>query len=442
MTVSPAESSREFGGDPAATGEQMYALAQRLFPICRSLSGDGVRQTLSILQELLPELQVHEVASGTPAFDWTVPDEWNIRNAWIEDELGRRVVDFADHNLHVMGYSEPVDLWLSLEQLQDHLYSLPDRPGAIPFVTSYYKRRWGFCLPHRQRQALKPGNYHVHIDSDLGSGHLNYGELILPGQSSKEILLSTYICHPSMANNELSGPCVATYLARWLETCSDRRYTYRVLFLPETIGAVIYLSRHLKALQQDLIAGFVLTCIGDDRCYSYLSTRQQDTLADRVARHVLGHIAPDYKRYSYFHRGSDERQYNSPGADLPVCSIMRSKYGAYPEYHTSDDDLSLISPSGLMGGFEVVRHCIECLEANGKYRVTTVCEPQLGKYDLYASVSTEENWKLAEDTNNLVGYCDGHVDLIDVAEAIGRPLWELIPALTELRAHGLIETVE
>jgi aminopeptidase-like protein len=427
---------------PASIGDDMYGLAHRLFPICRSLTGDGVRRTLSALGGEMPNLAVHEVPSGALALDWTVPDEWNIRSAWIDDESGARIVDFANHNLHVMGYSEPVDTWLSLDELQEHLYSLPERPDAIPYVTSYYKRRWGFCLPESQRQELKPGRYHVHIDSDLGPGRLNYGELILPGQTEEEVLLSTYVCHPSMANNELSGPCVATYLAKWLMTLPNRRYTYRILFLPETIGAIVYLSRHLETLKRNLAAGFVLTCIGDDRAYSYLSTRQGNSLADRVARHVLGHIDPGYKAYSFLERGSDERQYNSPGADLPVCSVMRSKYGEYPEYHTSDDDLSVISPAGLQGGFEAVRKCIECLEANHTYCVTTIGEPQLGKHDLYPSISTEANWKMAEDTNNLIGYCDGENDLISVADTIGRPLWELLETVSRLKAAGLLRSID
>jgi aminopeptidase-like protein len=219
----------------------------------------------------------------------------------------------------------------------------------------------------------------------------------------------------------------------------SRRYTYRILFLPETIGAIVYLSRHLETLKRNLAAGFVLTCIGDDRAYSYLATRQADTLADRAARHVLGNIDPDYKAYSFLERGSDERQFNSPGVDLPVCSVMRSKYAEYPEYHTSDDDLSVISPAGLAGGFEAVRRCIQCLEANHTYRLTTIGEPQLGKYDLYPSVSTKKNWKQAEDTNNLIGYCDGEQDLLGVADTIGRPLWELLETVAKLQAAGLLE---
>ncbi|MBS1250722.1 MAG: putative polysaccharide biosynthesis protein with aminopeptidase-like domain protein [Chloroflexi bacterium] len=423
-------------------GEDIYAFAEKLFPIHRSITGDGVRKTLGIIQEEIPQLTLHEVPSGTQAFDWTVPSEWNIRDAYILDPHGEKIVDFQDSNLHVVGYSTPVDQVLPLEELQKHLYSLPEQPGAIPYLTSYYKKRWGFCLKHNQRQKLEPGGYRVFIDSEFKEdGSLTYGEIILPGEVEKEIFLSTYICHPSMANNEISGPAVTTFLANWLRS-QKRKYTYRIIFIPETIGAIVYLSRNLKEMRSRVVAGFLATCVGDDRAYSYLSSRAENTLADRVALHVLRHLHPEFKKYTYLDRQSDERQYCSPGVDLPVASVMRSKYGTYPEYHTSLDNLALISPAGLQGGYEVLQKCIECLEANEKLKVTVLCEPQLGKRGLYPSLSTKNSTEKVRDIRNLIAYADGTQTLLEIAEKIQVPMWKLIPIAESLKEEGLLEAVK
>lgn len=416
----------------------MHAFATELFPYCRSLSGDGVRRTLAAIGRELPGLCVHDVPSGTQAFDWTVPDEWNIRSAQLTGPRGEVVVDFANHNLHVVGYSEPVDAELSLDELQAHLHSRPDLPEAIPYVTSYYQRRWGFCLPHSQRERLEPGRYRARIDSTLAPGHLSYGELILPGESRSEILLSTYICHPSMGNNELSGIVVTTWLAKWLSSLPRRRFTYRILFLPETIGSIVYLSRHHRTMKERTIAGFVVTCVGDDRTYSYLASRAGDTLADRAARHVLRTGVGNYVAYSFLDRGSDERQYCAPGIDLPVCSVMRSKYGTYPEYHTSLDDLSLITASGLGGALLVLRRCLALLEANRRWRTTVLCEPQLGKRGLYPTLSTIGGGDTVRTMMNLIAYADGSRDLIDLADTIGADGLECIAILDKLAAAGLM----
>jgi len=419
----------------------MYGWASDLFPICRSITGDGVRQTLAYFKKLLPDLAIHEVPSGTQSFDWTVPDEWNIRGAWIADEAGNRVVDFANNNLHVVAYSVPVDEWLTLEELQPHLHSLPDQPDAIPYITSYYVKRWGFCLSHNRREKLAPGRYHVVVDSTLAPGSLTYGELILRGKEDKEVLLSTYICHPSMANNEISGPVVTAALASWLANNTERRFTYRILFLPETIGAIVYLSRHLEEMKRNTVAGIVATCIGDDRGYSLLMSREANTLADRAARLVMKHHEPDYVEYSYLDRGSDERQYCWPGVDLPVVSIMRSGYNGYSEYHTSLDDLTLISPTGLDGGYSAIQKVIDLLEHNRVYKVTTLCEPHLGKRGFYPTLGSRDVIHSVRSVSNVLAYADGTRDLVDIATHIGVSAEEAVEIAGRLAEAGLLEVV-
>lgn len=424
-------------------GEEMHTLARRLWPIDRSLTGDGVRRTLAILREHCPDLVIHEVPTGTPAFDWTVPKEWRVRAAWIDAPDGRRFCDFAQNNLHLVGYSAPFSGRLSLEALQPHLYSLPDQPDAIPYVTSYYKERWGFCLSETERRALTPGDYHVHIDSELFEGALTYGELVLPGRSAREVFLSTYVCHPSMANNELSGPVVTTFLARWLAALPERRYTYRIVFIPETIGSIVYLSRHLAHLKAHVVAGFNVSCVGDERCHSYLPSRRGDTPSDRIATHVLTHLAPDFVRYSWNDRGSDERQYCAPHVDLPIASMMRSKYGAYPEYHTSLDDLErVVTPRGLAGGYEALRRALEALERDVYPSVTVFCEPQMGKRGLYPTLSTKESGHAVRLMMNLIAHADGTASLVEIADRCGVPVWDLYALLDTLVAHGLVEPRE
>ncbi len=428
--------------DCTAAGERMHRLATELFPIHRSLTGDGVRKTLEILRRELPALRIHEVPSGTKCFDWDVPPEWNIHSASLIAPDGQTVVDIKDHTLHVVGYSEPVDREVEWDELQEHLFSIPDQPTAIPYITSYYRRFWGFCLSHDKRRTLRPGRYRVKIDSTLEAGALTYADLVLPGRTTKEVLLSTYVCHPSMANNELSGPVLAVALAQWLAAQPQRELSYRIVFVPETIGAIAYLSRNLDAMKRHTYAGFQLTCVGDERAYSYLPSRQGDSVSDRAALHVLRRLAPDFVRYSFLDRGSDERQYCSPGVDLPVASVMRSKYAKYPEYHTSLDDLAFVTPRGLAGAYAVHTAIIRLLESNRRYRVTTPCEPQLGKRGLYPSITAKGLDGDVQALNDLLAYADGTCDLIGLCDKIGVFGPDLVPILKKLLDANLLEPID
>ena len=419
-------------------GGNMYELAGKLFPICRSITGNGFRQSLEMIREIVPEIQVFEVPSGTAVYDWTVPKEWNIRGGWIKNMQGETIIDFNDCNLHVMGYSIPVHQTISREELSEHVYTQPEQPEWIPYVTSYYKERWGFCMSERQKQALTDAEYEVYIDSTLEDGFLTYGELVLPGETDDEIFFSTYLCHPSMANNELSGPCVQTELIKYLKSLSHRRYTYRFVFIPETIGSITYLSRNLEALQQHVKAGFVLSCVGDNRTYSMVSTKYEDTLADRVLNNVLKFHYPDYIRYSFMKRASDERQYGSAGVDLPVCAFCRSKYHEYPEYHTSADDMDLISPEGLSGAYEVMVKVINALENNYFYQMQCKCESQLGKRGLYPTVSQKGTKGDARYMQDFIAYADGRNDLIGISNILDIPVDKLIPIKDQLMEHHLL----
>ena len=433
--------SIELRDGPTAVGTPLHDLAQRLWPINRSISGAGLRETLDTLGELVPEMRRIEVPSGKQALDWIVPDEWEITEGWLEGPDGDRIVDFADNNLHVLGYSEGIERTLTLEELQPYLHSLPEQPDAVPYVTSYYERRWGFCLSDRQRRALRPGRYRAYIDARHFRGSITLGELVIPGETDQEVLISTYCCHPSMANNELSGPCLAVFLARWLQSLPKRRYTYRVLFVPEMIGSIAYLDQHLTELRERVIAGFNITCVGDERAWSYLPSRAGDTLADQVALHALKHIAGDFQRYSWLNRGSDESNYCAPGIDLPVASVMRSKYGEYPEYHTSLDDLDrVVTPAGLGESFVLYRHIIETLEQNCIPRSLVLGEPQLGRRGLYPSLSRKGSTRGVRTLLDLIAFSDGEHTLLDIADRLEVPFWELQSMLDTLVREDVLKT--
>lgn len=421
-------------------GQEMYKLAERLFPICRSITGNGFRESLNIIREEIPEIKVCEVPSGTQVFDWTVPKEWNINGGGIYTLDGQKVIDFKDNNLHILGYSTPIDAIVSKEELLNHLYTMPDQPDWIPYVTSYYKERWGFCMSEKQKQTLNEKEYHVIIDSKLEEGSLTYGELIIPGETTDEILITTYLCHPSMANNELSGPVVWQEIIKYVQKLKNRHYTYRFLINPETIGSITYISQHLKALKDHVKAGFVLSCVGDERTYSYMESRMGNTLADKVAKNVLSYHYPAFQTYSFLSRGSDERQYCSPKVDLPVCGICRSKYMEYPEYHTSADDMSLITPNGLVGSRDLMIKIINALEYNLCYETQCYCEPQLGKRGLYPTISRKGAYDSILALKDFIAYADGKMDLIDISNKINQPIDVLIPIIIKLKNEGLISS--
>ena len=426
-------------------GEEIYSFLKEIFPICRSITGEGNRETLAKVREHIP-IEIKEVPTGYTAYDWEVPLEWNIRDAYIKGPNGIKIANFKKNNLHVVNYSEAVNKKIPLEELQKHLYSIPALPSAIPYITSYYNRSWGFCISDYQRNNLIDGEYEVYIDSSLEQGSMTYGELIIPGESKEEILLTTYICHPSMANNECSGIAVTTFLAKWLMS-RDNKYTYRVVFAPETLGAIVYINKNYDELRKNVIAGFNITCVGDNNAYSFMPSREGGTLADRIATHVLDNFVDEYETYSFLERGSDERQYCHPSVDLPVVSIMRSKYGTYPEYHTSLDNLDFVSPEGLQGAYNVTQKCFEALEMNGTYENIAVCEPKMSKRGLHpkswqtrhlGSSNAENLKKQVSDMMNTMVYCDGQRDLIELSNKINLTYDECHQHLSRLEQHDVV----
>jgi len=420
-------------------GLELHSLAKLLWPINRSITGEGVRKTLLVLKELNPKLSINEVPSGTKVFDWEVPQEWYVNDAYIITPSGKKICNFKENNLHLLGYSVPIQKKINLKELQKYLYSIPEQPSAIPYVTSYYEKRWGFCLSQNERDLLEEGDYLVFIDTKLFNGSLTYGEIFIKGQSDKEIFLSTYICHPSMANNELSGIVVSSYISNWLSNKMDNRFSYRFVFVPETIGSITYLSKHYIDLKKKVVAGFNVSCIGDERSYSYLPSRNGNTISDKVAKHVLKWTDPNYITYSWLDRGSDERQYCAPGIDLPIASILRTKYGEYPEYHTSLDNLdNVVTAKGLDGGYWALRRAIELIEKNNIYKANFMCEPHMGRRGLYPTLSTKKSDEQIRLMMNFISLCDGEHSLLDIAEKINFPAWELYELIEKLVANDLI----
>lgn len=415
-------------------------LMHAMFPICRSITGDGVRRTLDLIESEV-KLDRTEVATSTPVFDWEIPREWNIRDAWIADEDGRRVVDFRAHNLHVVNYSMPVRRTMTLDELQSHLHSLPDRPDAIPYRTTYYRESWGFCLRDRDRLQLKPGRYEVVIDADLSPGHLTYAECVVPGTTSGEAIVYTHTCHPSLANDNLTGIAVATVLARALRQWTPR-LTWRLIFGPGTIGSLAWLARN-EARLPHVRAGLVIGLLGDEAPLIWKRSRRGTTCTDRAAQHVLGsegfaHRCVDFEPYGY-----DERQFCSPGFDLPVGRLTRSPNGGYPEYHTSDDNLSLIRADRLAESIRVVARMVQVLDSNRRViNLSPKGEPRLGKRGLYGTLGGMAPGEFEHALLWVLSLADGANDLLAIAQR-ARMRFELLErAASELERAGLVRTLE
>ena len=405
--------------------KKYYNIAKiKLFPITRSLTGDGVKKTLNIIKNEFQKLKIKKLKSGTKVFDWKIPEEWNVTDAYVIDKYNNKIIDFKKNNLHLIGYSIPIKKKLQKKELFKNLYFLKNQPKAIPYITSYYKRRWGFCISYNEYKILDKryslnDKFKVVINSNLNKkGNLNYGELILKGKSKKEILISTYICHPSMANNELSGPIVSMGLINYFKNKKLNK-TLRFVFIPETIGSISYLSKNLKYLKENVIGGYNLSCIGDERQHSCMFSKYQNSPSDEAVIEAYKLLKiKNYKVYPFLKRGSDERQYNSPGIDLKISSIFRTKYGEYPEYHTSLDNFNLVTLKGCVGGFNVARKSIEILLERIYPKCKIMCEPQMGKRGLYSTLSTKNENKLTRSYMDFLQYADGTNSLEKISNLI------------------------
>lgn len=420
----------------------MLGWAKILFPFPRSLTGDGVRKTFDYLRDINPEINLHSFYTGETVFDWEIPKEWSIRSAYIEHiGTGQRFADFSKCNLHVVGYSEPVDRVMEKVDLLKHIYTQKDQPTLIPYVTSYYKRQFGFCMSETEKIALPDGQYRVVIDSELFDGELLLGDALIKGQSPQEIMFSSYICHPSMANDELSGPVVMSALMKHVkDSFPYPKYSYRFIFVPETIGSIAYLARNLKFMKSNVICGFSLSCVGDERSFSHVRSRYGNNMADKALRAALIGCE-NVKNYSYLERGSDERQYCAPGIDLPLAGFCRTKYGEYPEYHTNADNFDVVTAEGLQGAFDVMCGVIQAFEVGLYPSCTIKGEPQLGKRNLYPSTSQKGSNLAMQVRMDFLAYADGTNSLFEIAEIVGVPLKVILEEATLMLEHGLITAV-
>jgi len=425
--------------------KKYYNLAKKvLFPICRSLTGPGVRKTLKIIKEKIPKLKIKSIKSGTKVFDWNVPPEWDVTDAYVLDKDGLKIIDFKKNNLHLFGYSIPLEKTLTKKDLFKNLYFLKRLPKAIPYITSYYQKRWGFCISYDEfkkfdKKYSYKDKFRIVINSSFkNNGCLNYGELVLNGKSKQEILISTYICHPSMANNELSGPIVSMGLIDYFSKQKLNK-TLRFIFIPETIGSISYLNLNLNYLKENIIGGYNLSCIGDEGQHSCMFSKYNNSPSDEaIIEAYRKNKINNYKIYSFLKRGSDERQYNSPGIDLRISSIFRTKYGEYPEYHTSLDDFNLVTLKGITGGFNVTKTAIKIILKNIYPKYKVLCEPHMGKRDLYPTLSTTNKIKLTENYMNFLQYADGYNSLKKISNLIKLDLKSVKKINSTLKKNKLI----
>lgn len=431
--------------------KQMDELFDELFPIMRSITGEGVRETIQILQKHIP-LEMEGIPTGTEVFDWEIPKEWVIREAWIKDEQGNKIIDIQDLNLHVVNYSEPIDKWVTLDELKKHIHTIPRLPDAVPYVISYYKERWGFCMSQNQLDSLSEGNYHAYIDSEKIDGELNFAQAVLPGKSDKEVLISTYICHPSMANNELSGPIVSTFLYNRLKQWENREFTYRFVFIPETIGAIAYLSRYGQHLKDKLYSGAVITCIGGYNHNLLLKkSRQDNSPINELVNFLVQHEQEEIGVIPFNpNNGSDERQYCSPGFNLPVAQFSKMTYGRYEGYHNSLDTKENMGIEPLLNSVDELERILKLQEYNGYYiNKKPFGEPKLDKYNLYPDINAPalrgrsnnkklDNRQQLNQVLHLLNYSDGKNRLIDIVKKQGYKLEDYIQTIEVLKGHGLL----
>ena len=400
---------------------------KKLFPICRSITGNGTRETLAFFEKINPELKRIKFKSGKKVFDWTIPLEWNIKDAYISIK-NKKIVNFKNSNLHVMGYSTPIKKTISLKELLLHTYTNKKRPNSIPYVTSYYKKNWGFCMKESMKKKLKKGRYKVFIDSNLKKGFLECSHAIIKGREKKEIFFTSYVCHPSMANNELSGPSLLNHILLYIKKNYPRtNYSYRFFLGPEAIGSIAYLSKYYKVMKKNTICGFNFSCVGDERNFSIVHSPYQNTLADRS---LLSSIFKykNAKMYNFINGGSNERQYCSPEINLPVVTFCKSKFDKYPEYHTSDDNLKIVTEKGLAQSFEVIKNIIDSFEFGALPKTMIKCDPNLGKRNLYHFISALENYSNNEIAlrKNLIAFSNGKNNIFDIALKINQPLKDVL----------------